>query len=222
MSTPTALRNGVNLAYWLARVHPQLYTALAKATMQLSRFGSLGDDGIPIISDTTDIIQGISPDLISMPDPELQDVGVGSAIADSPVANIDTSLASDAIAATAPGASAATGTGSSLAGVGSFLASASGLTALTTLTTAIYKANTPQAQTIGTQVARVGAGVSPAPLTYAYNSAGQLVPVLSQTGSPGLPLSPQSLSSLVPSTWQQYLIPLGMGLLALYALTRSA
>jgi hypothetical protein len=219
-----SLRNATNLAYWLYRVHPELYAELAARTRPtLARFGRLGDngdvitdttavDGGGVITDTTEVITGIDPSLVSMPDPELADVGVAAAMSDI---NVPIDVPSSPQASTSIPSS---GWASSLGSVGGFLASATGLGALANLATAYYRSNTPQAQTIGTQIARVQAGATPAAITYGYNSTGQVVPVLSGTG---MALSPQTLSSLIPSNWKQYAIPVGIGLLLLWALSRG-
>jgi hypothetical protein len=220
------LRNATNLAYWFYRVHPELYMELAaRARPTLARFGRLGDDGSVIsdttvtdgggiVTDTTQVISGIDPSLVSMPDPALTDVGVGAAVADVNVPiDIPSVPTGSATVATPSGDWA-----SALGSVGSFLASATGLTAATNLATAYYRANTPQAQTIQTQVARVQGGATPAAITYGYNSAGQVVPVLAQTGQA---LTPQTLSGLIPSNWQQYAIPVGIGLVLLWLLSRG-
>lgn len=228
MTSAVALRNGVNLAYWLYRVHPAIFNALAAQAPRTARLSGLGDDGVSFdtgsvptfeigtsdvgTTTTFDVSSQIDPQLLSLPDPVLTDVGIGAATSDVSVP-IDTSVNA------APAASS-TGLGSALGSVGSFLASATGLGAVTNLATAIYRSGTPQAATIATQVARVNNGASPAPITYAYNTQGQLVPVLSQAGgTSGLALTQQTLGSLVPSSWQRYAIPVGLGLLLLWALS---
>ncbi len=67
-------------------------------------------------------------------------------------------------------------------------------------------------------------GVNPAPITYGYNSQGQLVPVLAsyRTGTVGA-LSPQTLASLgVPSSWGPYVVPALVGLLVLVAVSGAS
>lgn len=226
-TTASALNNGLNLAYWLFRVHPNLFAALQgpanqyRAGRKLARLGrlhALGDDSTVSSSDigttTTFDSGGISSDLISLPDPALTDVSVA-------VPDISTDVGAAISAANTPVSTPVSSSGGGVTGalssVGSFLASATGLTSLTNLATAYYKANTPQAATIGTQVGRVQAGIAPAPITYGYNAQGQLVPVLSQ-GGVNTPLSQSTLSSLIPSSLAQYALPIGLGLLALWAL----
>lgn len=228
-------QQGVNLAYWLYRAHPGLFNILKHQvgqSPQATRLGRLGDNGdvsFDTGSDPTFVIgadtstpdvsivpsgsfPSISPDLTAMPDPALQTIGVDAATADLGVP-IDTGAAASAGApATAtPASASASGIGSALASVGSFLASATGLGALVNLGTAYYKSNTPQAQTIATQAARVAAGQNPAAITYRYNNAGQLVPVLAQNGI-NTPLTPSTLGSLLPSTLSGYAIPIAIGL----------
>jgi hypothetical protein len=227
-TTAAALNNGLNLAYWLYRIHPTLFAALQgpanqyRAGRKLSRFGALralGDDVAVSSSDigttTTFDTGGISPDLITMADPGLTDVNVSIPDISSDVSSaISAGAPSVSLPVTSPGS---TGTvTSALSSIGSFLASATGLTALTNLGTAYFKSNTPQGATLATQVARVQAGVTPAPITYGYNAQGQLVPVLSQSGV-NTPLTPSTLNSLLPSGLAQYALPIGLGLLALWA-----
>lgn len=223
MTSPIALRNGVNLAYWLYRVHPHIFNALAAGVARGGRLSGLGDDGVsfdtgptPTFEISTTDVPPIDPALISMPDPQLTDVGVGAATADVSIP-IDSSIGGPATVA----ASSGSGIAGALSSVGSFLASATGLGAVTNLATAIYRSGTPQAATIGAQVARVYNGASPAPITYGYNTQGQLVPVLAQSGRPGVPLTQQSLNNLIPSSWRQYAIPVGLGLLLLWALSSA-
>lgn len=235
------LQHGVNLAYWLYRAHPGLFNVLKRQVGSrrtgLGRLGQdvsfdtgpdptfvIGGDATPDLSNTV-VPEGsfpsISPDLSAMPDPALQTIGIDAATADIGVPIDEGASATAGSPAVATGASSsASGIGSALSSVGSFLASATGLGALTNLATSYYKANTPQAQTIGTQVGRVAAGRAPAPITYAYNSSGQLVPVLSQGGI-NTPLTPHTLSSLLPSTLSTYAIPITIGIGVLWWLLGS-
>jgi hypothetical protein len=230
-STAAALHNGLNLAYWLYRIHPNLFAALQgpanqyRAGRKLSRFGALRALGDDVAISSTDIgttttfdTGGISPDLITMADPGLTDVNISipdvSAISNDVSSAISAGAPSISLPVTSPGN---TGTvTSALSSVGSFLASATGLTALTNLGTAYFKSNTPQGATLNTQIGRVQAGVTPAPITYGYNAQGQLVPVLSQAGL-NTPLTPSTLNSLLPSGLARYALPIGLGLLALWA-----
>jgi hypothetical protein len=222
------LRGGVNLAYWLAKVHPELFNALiAPAAQRQRKMGALGDDGSGLdftidypsgysAGDTSYLssqIPTIDPSLLALPDPQLSSVGIDAALT-TPSVPIDTS------GATAPTSSAG-GLGGALASIGSFLSSAAGLTSLSNLATAVYKANTPQAATVATQIARVQGGTTPAPITYAYNSAGQLVPVLAKANTAGVSLTPQSLAGLVPSSLTPYVVPTVIGLLLLWAFSSN-
>jgi hypothetical protein len=227
-STATALNNGLNLAYWLYRIHPNLFAALQgpatqyRAGRKLSRFGqlrALGDDvsSTDIGTTTTFDTGGISSDLITLPDPALADVGVAVPDLSSSVGE---AISAANTPAAAPGPSTAGGIAGALSSVGSFLSSATGLTSLTNLATAVVKANTPQAATLNTQIGRVQAGLAPAPITYGYNAQGQLVPILSQNGV-NTALSPSTLSSLLPSSLAQYAIPIGLLLLGLWAMGSS-
>jgi hypothetical protein len=180
---------------------------------------------------TADISQSISPDLVSLPSPQ---TAIGSSdfypgVSPMPVGAAD-SIADvgnflDNANAPSSGSSATavnTPTASSVGSVAGVLTA--GLGALAAVTAAIYKAGSPQASTIGTQANRAAAGVNPAPITYAYNSAGQLVPVISSasTGTVGA-LSPQTLASLgVPSSWSPYVVPALIGVLVLVALSSGA
>ena len=179
---------------------------------------------------TADISSSISPDLVSLPAPQ----STGSSdfytgITPMPAADTNADIGNfldNANAPSIPGSGTIPSsestvnppTANTVGAVAGVLTA--GLGALAAVTTAIYKAGTPQASTIATQANRAASGVNPAPITYAYNSAGQLVPVLSSasTGTTGA-LSPQTLASLgVPSTWGPYIVPalvVGMLLLAM-------
>jgi hypothetical protein len=227
-TTASALNNGLNLAYWLFRVHPNLFAALQgpatqyRAGRKLARLGrlhALGQDvtSTDIGTTTTFDSGGISPDLIALPDPALTDVSVAVPDISSVSSDVGAAISAANTPVSTPVSSSGGGVTGALSSVGSFLASATGLTSLTNLATAYYKANTPQAATLNTQIGRVQAGVAPAPITYGYNAQGQLVPVLSQA-EVNTPLSQSTLSSLIPSSLSQYALPIGLGLLALWAL----
>jgi hypothetical protein len=237
MITPQA---GLNLAYWVWKVHPELFAALLRSTGQTQPtqgLGSLGQDGTDIGTTTTfdtsapdvtitastnalgagDVISQLSPDLTSLAAPDLANVSIDPSGLTTPSFS---TAADTATASSAGGVGSAIG--SALSSVGSFLTSVPGLTSLSNLATAIFKANTPQASTINAQVARVQAGANPAPITYGYNAAGQLVPIL-QTPSTntGFALTPSSLSQLIPSSITPYLVPVGIGLLLWWALAKG-
>lgn len=231
------LTNGINLAYWLYKVHPELFKPLLSQA-QASRvgLGRLGDDFSPAPSDfvpfdtssytpdttipldTTsvtvsagDVSAALDPVLVNLPDPALSTVGIDAALA-TPQVSIDSS--------TAP-ASSSSGLGNALSSLGSFLTSTAGLTSLTNLATAVYKANTPQAATVATQAARVAGGVNPAPITYGYNAAGQLVPVLNKANTAGVALNSQTLAGLIPSSLTPYVVPVVIGLVLWWAISGS-
>lgn len=232
------LTNGINLAYWLYKMHPKLFNALqgparrAAAGAPLSRLAQLGDDFsdfvpfdsstyIPAVDTTVpfdassmssaDIGAALDPVIVNLPDPVLTDVGVDAALT-TPIASFNTSEASPTSSGGLSGA---------LSSIGSFLSSATGLTSLSNLATAVYKANTPQAATIATQVARVQAGSNPAPITYGYNAAGQLVPILAQANTAGVALNSQTLAGLIPSSLTPYVVPVVIGAVLLWALFGS-
>lgn len=245
---PVPLPVAINLSYWLMKVHPPVFNALANlAKGRPSGLGSLGDDfytGVSVMPDTTsidvgnfvsssdvgsistaDISSSIVPDLVSLPSPQSSsDFYTG--ITPMPAADTNADIGNfldNANAPSIPGSGNMPSTESTVnaptantvGAVASVLTA--GLGALAAVTTAIYKAGTPQASTIATQASRAASGVNPAPITYGYNSAGQLVPVLSSasTGTAGA-LSPQTLASLgVPSTWGPYILPALIGLLLL-------
>lgn len=232
--------NALNLAYWVYKVHPELFAQLqqralasARSATNVQRLAALGQDGADIGTTTffdtgsdptftidtssfdSSLASSITPDLTSLSTPDLTNISFDS----SGLAVPTFSTAADAITPS----SATTGgfsLSSALSSVGNFLSSTAGLTSLASLGTAYYKANTPQAQTVSTQVARVANGYAPAPITYgSYN--GQVTPVLQQPGRAGVALTPASLQALVPSSLQPYLIPVTVGGLLLWALSRA-
>lgn len=180
---------------------------------------------------TADISSSLQPDLVSLPAPS-----VGSSTSSDFYAGITPMPAADSNAdvgnflanANAPssgGSSPTAVTPSTASNVGAVAGVlTAGLGALAAVTTAIYKAGTPQASTIATQANRAGSGVGVAPITYGYNSAGQLVPVISSpsTGTVGA-LSPQTLASLgIPSSWSPYVVPVLAGVVVLVALSGAS
>jgi len=180
---------------------------------------------------TSDISSSISPDLVSLPSPQTttsSDFYTG--ITPMPAADTSADVGNfldNENAPSIPGSgtipsSESTVNAPTANNVGSVAGVlTAGLGALAAVTAAIYKAGTPQASTIATQASRAANGVNPAPITYGYNSAGQLVPVLSSasTGTAGA-LSPQTLASLgVPSTWGPYILPALVGVVLLVAMS---
>jgi hypothetical protein len=244
----------INLSYWLYKVHPEIFAPLLnQANGRPTGLGTLGDDdsgdflpGISVMPDdtsidvgnfvtsdsgsisTSDISQSISPDLVSLPAPQTVAnsgefyTGITPMPADTS-ADIGNFLDnSNAPSSPSTPTTLSTPTASSVGAVAGVLTA--GLGALAAVATAIYKSGTPQAATIATQGQRAAAGQNPAPITYAYNSAGQLVPVLSSasTGTVGA-LSPQTLASLgVPSTWAPYIVPGLIGIIILVALSGAS
>ena len=247
----------INLAYWLYRVHPQVFTELLNtAKGRPSGLGSLGDDGsdfLPGVSvmpddtsydvgdfvtsdagsiSTSDISATLTPDLVSLPAPALTPTtgefytGITPMPAADTTADVGNFLANSGVTgSTTTGSTASTVNPATASNVGSVAAVlTAGLGALAAVTTAIYKAGTAPAATIATQANRAAAGVNPAPITYAYNSAGQLVPVLSSasTGTVGA-LTPQTLASLgIPSAWGPYIVPGLIGVIVLVALSGAS
>jgi len=228
------LKNGINLAYWLYKVHPQIFNALQAPARQASsgKVGRLGDDFTPASTDfvafdpnnlptvdtssavtSGDISSNLDPGLVALPDPSLTNVGIDAALT-TPSISFDTSGAT-------PPTNTSGGLSGALASIGSFLTSTTGLTSLSNLATAVYKANTPQASTIATQIGRVQAGTTPAPITYGYNAAGQLVPVLTKANTAGVALTPQTLAGLIPSSLTPYVVPIVIGAVLLWALSGS-
>jgi hypothetical protein len=232
------LKGGINLAYWLYKMHPQLFNALQRPAQQAAArggLGSLGDDFAPATTDfvpfdssayvptvdtsvpfetssitSGDISSALDPVIVSLPDPSLTNIGIDAALT-TPNFSFNTG---------AP-ASSSGGLSGALASIGSFLSSATGLTSLSNLATAVYKANTPQASTIATQIGRVQNGVNPAPITYGYNAAGQLVPILAKANTAGVTLTPQTLAGLIPSSLTPYVVPVVIGGVLLWALLGS-
>ena len=215
------LENGINLAYWLAKVHPEIYARILPMAVKATRsLGALGDDitsgdtGITTTFDTSDVV---SPDLTALPAPDLTNVSIDAATG-------FTTPSFSAGASAVIGSSAQesggflTSIGSGLADVGKWLTSAVGLSSVSNVATAVVKANTPQSQTIQTQLARVASGTNPAPITYGLNTAGQLIPILQPAQTAGMGLTSQTLAKLLPSSLQPYVIPIGIGIIALVLL----
>ncbi len=161
--------------------------------------------------DTTEqaVSAALDPAILALPDPSLTNVGIDAALT-TPIFSFDSSAAA---------ASSSGGLSGALASIGSFLSSATGLSSLSNLATAVYKANTPQAATIATQIGRVQAGTNPAPITYGYNAAGQLVPILAKPNTAGVALNSQTLAGLIPASWTPYVVPTVIGLVLWWALS---
>jgi hypothetical protein len=184
-----------DFAVWLETVHPDIYTQLYSQAIQQGahahRLGALGDDDSSDLDVSDD---SSSYDWSSFSSPTLTDPLTGDSIDTSIDSSTSTDLtlqplSFDASTLTAPNVTidASGTTGDSLTGaatsVGNWLTSAQGLTAVANLTTATANAVSTvqqgkvQMAVIQAQAARAASGASPLPITYAYNSAGQLVPV---------------------------------------------
>lgn len=241
MSTVVPLPVAINLAYWLYKEHPDIFNAL-KGMATSKGLGALGQDGdtsdflpgidvLPVDDTSTDVgnflpsssagsittsdvTSTISPDLLALPEPQLQTVSFDPSSLPTPdlvTASVNAAASSNVSPTTA----------SNVGSVGTLLTT--GLAALAGVTAAIYKAGTPQASTIATQASRAAAGVNPAAITYGYNAAGQLVPILQTPASAGIALSPQTLASLgIPAAWGPYVIPVGIGLIILVAIAGAS
>lgn len=183
---------GQEFAQWLGETHPQVYQALFAHAMRRGLSG-LGDDSTDF-SDPT--LQDISVDTDNL------DYVVGSSesdIADAlPLFDTPLNSAGGGIS-TSTGPSSTTGVPAQTATVGQFLSSPAGVTAIAQLGTAVLNsvttANIAQAQAavIQANAQRAAAGVSPVPVSYVTNAAGQLVPVYN-TGT---------ASSILPPVLQQ-------------------
>lgn len=234
----TTLQNGINLAYWLYKVHPEIYArVLPLANRAVSKgMGRLADDFLPGIStfdpstvesiDTSNLldtgasptagfsfdagsnpIDSLTPDIASIATPDLVNVSVDASGMTTPSFQTDT------------GGGILNAIGSGLASVGSWLTSAAGLTTVGNLTNTVLKANTPQQQTVQTQLSRVAAGNNPAPITYGVNASGQVVPILQTGYNTGQALNQNTLASLLPSSLSRYATPISIGLLALVGIS---
>lgn len=99
------------------------------------------------------------------------------------------------------------GIASAASSVGNFLTSAQGLSDVTKLATAYFglqntKANAQlQTAVLQAQVARASNGTAPAPVTYALNSAGQLVPIYAVTAGGTIPAA---LAAAIQNGTSQY------------------
>lgn len=212
------------------------------ATRAKAKLGSLGDDFFPGIStfdpstvntfdpstfdasnllDTSAIdpggfdfsssfnpIQTLTPDIASIASPDLINISIDNSGFTLPSFQTDNT-----------GSSIFDALSSGLSSVGSWLTSAAGLSAVGNITNTVLKANTPQQQTVQTQVARVASGNNPAPITYGYNTAGQVVPILQTGVNQGQALNPTTLASFLPSSLKQYATPISLGVLALIAVS---
>lgn len=215
----------LNLAYWLAKVHPEIFNALkspaAQAERVRTRLAALGDDSSDL-NFAIDYPSGYGPPADSAADLSFS-IEYPSGYGPSATPSIDPALVALPSSGASTSSSLVSGFDSALSSIGKFLGSAPGINALTNLATAIFKPGTPQAATIATQIARTQTGVGAAPLTYGYNSAGQWVPVLAQPNSAaGIALNPQTLAALgVPPSIAPYVAPALIGLVLYWALSRK-
>lgn len=126
---------------------------------------------------------------------------------------------------------------SALSSVGDFLTNPSNVNALSNVAVSYFKSQTPtigipQSAIFGTQLGLAQAGQPIAPITYAQNAQGQMVPVYmgNQTipglgaqiplanGQMGYQVTPSALQSLSPSFLQKYGLMLAAGAVGLVAI----
>lgn len=217
-----------HLSIWLENTHPDVFNALynkiaaarQRAVVRNARLKGFGDDGDVIdasFSDFTPNLSDVSVDIPNMssvgdmPDfsnPTLESVGSPSTSIDSAVSASITPDTSSIPISTDSSSGFLNSLGSGIAdaagSVAKFLTSPQGLASLATVGTAYFKMQSNQAnaqvqsQVLQAQIARASAGLSPLPVSYITNSAGQTVPFY--------PLQPgQTLSSL-PAALQQAII----------------
>jgi hypothetical protein len=211
----------------------------------LFSFTSTPDDDSNPLNLTFDTSSAISPDLTSFT-PGLTDVTV-----DSSVTDIAPNLVSDATdagnqavsqAANAPTSNGST-LGGTLASAGSSVLGALGTVASTLTNPTVVaslasaakayftaqgqvQAAQTQAAVLNTQLARVAAGQTTAPITYVTGANGQQIPAYVTQGPNGpiyTPVSSSALASLTPSSLSVFLsqngiwVVIGLGVLALLA-----
>lgn len=183
---------GQQLAVWLETEHPDLFDQIFAVANRPRSLGALGDDSDIDISmpdlDLSDASSGVD---ISMPDltgdlsTSIDSSSSGGGFLDS-VGSVASSIGSSI--------------SSAASSVGNFLTSSAGLQTLaavgTTYLAASAASSNAQAQqaVLQTQIARAQAGQSPAPITYAQTSTGQLVPVY-QVSSPAATLYPSAVNA---------------------------
>ena len=209
------------LSEWIEITHPDFfnvlyrYVANRRVGMALNgaRLRGFGDDGdtldyfTPDVSadvdpDTTDAIaSSYTPATVDIPTLTASDLGVSSAV-DTPLVPVSTDatlpVSTDSAGSSSFLSTVGSGIASAASSVGNFLTSAQGLSDVTKLATAYFQLQTTntnaaiQKQVLTAQIARASVGQSPAPLTYAVASNGQLVPIYAvSTGSP-LPVALQN------------------------------
>lgn len=215
-----------SLAVWLAAHHPDLFLTTvrhARAAKASKRLQGLGDDPTfdpsafltvdPSTFDSTATDFDLSsfepdlqtvefdPDSVSLPDNLLSDstasgAGFLSSIADSP---------------TSAGGSVASALGGGLSSVFNALGTATKYLSTgqgqATLSSLVSLLNPTQAAVVNTQVARTATNQAVLPVSYGYNTTGQLVPVYAPTGQQ---LTPQGLASLTPSSFSVFFSKYGV------------
>lgn len=116
---------------------------------------------------------------------------------------------------------------SALGSVAGYLTSSQGLTALAGVAKTYFQSQgqiaqaQAQQQVVATQIARAAANQAAAPITYATNSAGQLVPVYATNTPQGTvyqPITSTAVASLAPSNLSVLLSQYGIWILAAGAL----
>lgn len=214
------------LAQWIEVAHPDFFSALysyvaqrrMSAQLATARLRGFGDDSgdltdfTPDLSsvdtDTTDMISSqYTPGTVDIPTLTSEDLGVSpadTAIVPSTDNSLDVSTSNSG---TSFLSEVGSGISSAASSVGNFLTSAQGLTDVTKLATAYFQAQTSSTnaaiakQVLTAQVARAAVGASPAPIQYAVNSSGQLVPVYTGVVGANLPLA---LQNAIASGASQY------------------
>lgn len=212
------------LSQWIEATHPDFFSVLYSYVAQRRLAGQLartrlrgfGDDDDTDLSDftpdlssvdadTTDLISSqYAPATVDIPTLTSDDLGVSpvdTAIVPATDNSLDVSSSPSFLSEVGSGISSAASS------VGNFLTSAQGLGDVTKLATAYFQAQTTSTnaaiakQVLTAQVARAAVGASPAPVQYAVNSAGQIVPVYTGVAGANLPVA---LQSAIASGASQY------------------
>lgn len=177
------------------------------------------------VNDLTDLSSSVSPLDVGTASDVISSVDLTAPAAAQP--SVASNILSGVASAAGAVGSAALGV---VSGVASWVGSPQGMQTLGAVATSYFNA---QAQTaaLQTQLSRASQGLSPAPIGYMYNAAGQLVPIV--TGANGQPLlnangepyavTPSALASVTPggilpaslSAYLPYLLIGGAVLLAL-------
>ncbi len=188
-------KSATQFAIWLSMYEPKVFAALAakaKAAKTAPKLSGLGQSSILA---TPISLTSVAP--ISMSSSSLPSIGSGSGF----WSDITGALSSFG-----------SGVSSAVSDVSSYLTSGGGFNHLASLATNFL--NDKTAQTMQTQALRAQSGMAPANVGYAYNAAGQAVPVATNpytgqvaTNPYGQPyaLNSAQLSSLQPSALSTYL-----------------